>query len=64
MPAWFRAGVVADAGGERGKATGAPNTPMQPTASREIVGFLTPCGGALAAADRHTVGRLMLILDL
>src|SRR5687768_13708640 len=35
-----------------------PNPPFQPTAAREIVPFLTRFGGALAAAERQSVGRL------
>jgi len=37
-----------------------PNPPLQPTAAREIVGFLTRFGGALAAADGQPVGRVTL----
>jgi hypothetical protein len=34
---------------------------MQPTASREIVGFLKVVGGALAAADGHPVGPQQIL---
>ena len=53
VPVWS-----ADAIGTQTTDAGAPNMPMQPTAAREIVGFLTVVGGALAAADEQAVGRV------
>jgi hypothetical protein len=39
-----------------------PNPALQQTASREIVRFLKVGSSALAAAECHTVGRLMIAL--
>jgi hypothetical protein len=47
--------VVSVGGSDKPSAAASPNPPFQLTASREIGGFLTR-SGALAAAERHTVG--------
>ena len=56
VPVWS-----ADAIGTQTTDAGAPNMPMQPTAAREIVGFLTVVGGALAAADEQAVGPMPML---
>ena len=58
MPAWFCACVVGACGwhsNERDRS--AEHAYAADRFAREIVGFLTLFGGALAAADRQTVGR-------
>src|SRR3954447_20105084 len=59
VPAWYCAGVVGTCYSQpkRQRPDGAPNMPLQPTASREIVGFLTRLLCALAAAERQPVRR-------
>ena len=59
MPAWYQDGVVGACGwrasdGDRD----AEHAYAADRCAHEIVGFLKVVGGALAAADRHTVGRV------
>ena len=58
VPAWFCAGVVGTCGWRaREGDRSAEHAYAADRFAREIVGFLTCFGGALAAADRQTVGR-------
>jgi hypothetical protein len=58
MPAWFSAGVVGACGWRASEGDRvAEHAYAADRFAREIGGFLKVVGGALAAADRQTVGR-------